>query len=320
MSNKISDEQRLKRIINKFQTNIHSSKPVYESYQQMTTILNRYTTAKTYRQGCLIAVEGLKEFSIKNTDPENKEIDLIIQDLLKIFVNNVIMKNCNTPEDYEFIKIEICKILKSLKIHNKDILHSSIIILNNFTISNSGFKFGDPLVHDLIANLLYDQEQYLDMERYLVLGNKDSFKKYVDFLWDYYSQAESSGLPFENVFSRIIFSYVFIENIKFAKEGAQALLSRYIDEKNIGFTEKMKKHIGIKFFANNKTLNFLQLLIVVIQTKNVSFFNKLKAEYPKEAELYAEQLQYIGELYFNIKPAGKSTGGFNIMDMMKGFS
>ncbi|OBA26293.1 DUF410-domain-containing protein [Hanseniaspora valbyensis NRRL Y-1626] len=289
MSGKVSDEQRLKRIINKFQANIHSSKPVYESYQQMTTILNRYTTVKNYKQGCLIAVEGLKEFSIKNTNPENKEIDLILQDLLKIFVNNTI-------------------------------LHNSIIILNNFTISKSGFKFGDPLIHDLIADLLFEKELYLEMERYLVLGNKDSFNKYVEFLWSYYSQSKSFNLPFEDVLSRIIFSYVFVENIKFAKEGSQTLLSRYITENNLTIPEKSKKYINMKFFSDNETLNFLQLLLIVIQTKNVSFFNKLKDQYQKEAQIYQTQLQYIGELYFNIKPVNNSSGGFNIMDMMKGFT
>ncbi|KAL6929547.1 hypothetical protein ACO0SA_000950 [Hanseniaspora valbyensis] len=320
MSGKVSDEQRLQRIINKFQANIHSTKPVYESYQQMTTILNRYTTAKNYKQGCLIAVEGLKEFSIKNTNPENKEIDLILQDLLKIFVNNVITKNCNTQEDYDFIKIEICKILKNIKIHDKTILHNSIIILNNFTISKSGFKFGDPLIHDLIADLLFEKELYLEMERYLVLGNKDSFNKYIEFLWSYYTQSKSSNLPFEDVLSRIIFSYVFVENIKFAKEGSQTLLSRYITDNNLNIAEKSKKYINMKFFSDNETLNFLQLLLIVIQTKNVSFFNKLKDQYQREAQIYQTQLQYIGELYFNIKPVNNSSGGFNIMDMMKGFT
>ncbi|XBW34736.1 hypothetical protein QEN19_000303 [Hanseniaspora menglaensis] len=320
MSTKISDEQRLKRIIAKFQNNIQSSKPVYESYQQMTTILNRYTTPKNYKQGCLIAVEGLKEFSIKNTDSENKEIDLILQDLLKIFVNNVILKNCNTEADYDFVKIEICKILKNLKIHDEEILHNSVIILNNFSITKSGFKFGDPLIHDLIADLFYEKNLYLDMERYLVLGNKDSFNKYVNFLWDYYYQAKDQNMNFEEVLSRVVFSYVFTENIKFAKEGCQYLINKFIAENNVEVSEKNKKHIGIKFFSSEKTLNFLQLLIIVIQTKNVSFFNKLKEEYTHEANIYQEQLQYIGEIYFNIRTANKSSGGFNIMDMMKGFA
>jgi golgi to ER traffic protein 4 len=318
MSGKITDEQRLKRIIDKFRTNIHSSKPVYESYQQMTTILNRYTTYKTYKQGCRIAVEGLKEFSIKNTDPENKEIDLILQDLLTIFINNVITKNCKTPEDYDFIKIEICKILKALKIHNKPILHNSAIVLNNFTIAASGFKFGDPLVHELIGDMFYESEMYLEMERYYVLGNKDSFTKYVNFLWDYYVQNKANGCEFEEVLSRVIFSYTFIENIKYAKEGSQELLKRY--KESTSSVEKTKKNLSISFFADNKYLNFLQLLLIVVQTKNVSFFNKIKAEYPEQTGVYNDYLSYIGEIYFNIKPQQSSGQGFNIMDMMKGFA
>ena len=318
MSGKITDEQRLKRIIDKFRTNIHSSKPVYESYQQMTTILNRYTTYKTYKQGCRIAVEGLKEFSIKNTDPTNKEIDLILQDLLTIFVNNVITKNCKTPEDYDFIKIEICKILKSLKIHNKPILHNSAIVLNNFTIATSGFKFGDPLIHDLIGDLFYESEMYLEMERYYVLGNKDSYTKYIDFLWNYYVQNKTNGIKFEEVLSRVIFSYTFVENIKYAKEGSQELLKKY--GKFSSSVEKGKKHLNMNFFADDKHLNFLQLLLVVIQTKNVSFFNKIKAQYPDQTRVYADYLTYIGEIYFNIKPQQASGQGFNIMDMMKGFA
>lgn len=318
MSGKITDEQRLKRIIDKFRTNIHSSKPVYESYQQMTTILNRYTTYKTYKQGCKIAVEGLKEFSIKNTDASNKEIDLILQDLLTIFVNNVITKNCQSPEDYDFIKIEICKILKSLKIYNKPILHNSAIILNNFTIATSGFKFGDPLIHDLIGDLFYKSEMYLEMERYYVLGNKESHAKYIDFLWNYYVQNKANGIKFEEVLSRVIFSYTFIENIKSAKEGSQELLKRYSEYSSS--VEKGKKHLNMSFFADDQYLNFLQLLLVVIQTKNVSFFNKIKAQYPEQSRVYGDYLTYIGEIYFNIKPQQASGPGFNIMDMMKGFA
>jgi len=76
----------------------------------------------------------------------------------------------------------------------------------------------------------------------------------------------------------------------------------------------------MNFFADDKYLNFLQLLLVVIQTKNVSFFNKIKAQYPDQTRVYADYLTYIGEIYFNIKPQQASGQGFNIMDMMKGFA
>ena len=303
-------DPKLARTLARFQQKIEDG-DYYEAHQTLRTIANRYVNSKKYGNAIDLIFKGAQAFI--QAKQGGSATDLIfylldVYDEAEIKVDQVsssrltVLLNDLSPEEPNL----------------KDVVTG----MNNWSIKFGAYKFGDPYLHHIIGKKLLQGGYTYEAERYMVLGNKDSLKDYVEFMWNWYVQTQESDdktkVRVGMFYSRAVLNYLFISNLKFANEASSLFLQKYLEfnGSNEKYTKMDKKGTEIIFFEKNSELNFLQLLIIACQTGNSSLFKSLKNNYPQISSTYTNELEYLGQEYFGIKVAKPVNF---LQDMMSGF-
>lgn len=305
----MNSNSKLDRVIARFQKRIEEHN-YYEAHQTLRTIANRYVNSKSYEDAIQLITHGSQSFLTAKQGGEGTDLIfylLEVYDMAKIKVDDSSVARL----------VQLLVLIDPTEPNLKDVVTG----MNNWSIKFGECKFGDPHLHNAIAMKLLDAGFVYEAERYLMLGTSESLTKYVDLLWNWFLDAvtdDTVSTVVGDFISRLIFNYLFIVNIDFAVKARDQFINKFITKFPNFETEIISKGEDIfKMWYFNKLpeLNFLQLLILVCQTKDKTLFLNLKEQYSNYINKYQSQLDFLGQEYFGIIPPRQSNF---LQDMMAG--
>ncbi|KAI5967162.1 hypothetical protein CANMA_003219 [Candida margitis] len=308
---------KLAKTIQRFQSKIDSGS-FYEAHQTLRTITNRYVKAKQYPEARDLLYQGAT-ILIQNKEYASAS-DLIIY-LVQIYEEEELKV---TDKDAKLKLIELISSLPNNDPSLNDLAKASI----TWSQKSQGCKnFGDNDLHHLFGskfiqaaegeNIDYEQKVkiFAVAELHLVLGTFESVPIYVNFLVG--TARANPDADQGALLARAVLNYAYLKNIKFVQE-AKSLFLRSVN------IEAEAEAVGnVQYFERKPLLNFVQLLIEVLQKDpqtNGQKFRKLYDHYKsilKERELLAP-VEYLGKLYFNLNIGNSNNQGGLMANLMGG--
>ncbi|CDF87251.1 BN860_02190g1_1 [Zygosaccharomyces bailii CLIB 213] len=297
-----SANAKLERTLQRFRSKIEAG-DFYEAHQTLRTIANRYVRAKSYQDAIDLISEG--SFSFLKAGQGGSGTDLVFY-LLEVY--DLAQVTVNDSSVSRLVKLLVA--IDPQEPNLKDVITG----MNNWSIKFSDFKFGDPFLHNVIGTKLIEGGYPYDAERYLMLGTHESVQKYVNLIWEWFTQ-ENDSASVGDFLSRLIFNYLFVSNIAWAYEARDKFLQLFVDKFSPEVQYMDKKGFKLFFFEQYADLNFLQLLLLTCQTKNKDLFVNLREHYSGSSQKYTNELEFLGQEYFGI--VAKKQSNF-LQDMMAG--
>jgi len=283
---------KLQRTLQRFKQKIADG-DFYEAHQTLRTIANRNVKTKSYADAIELLYHA-SQLLLKSSQPATGS-DLVSY-LLEIYNEAEIKVDSSSKS----------KIIQLISLFPADEPTLKLVSIEaiNWSIKFGEYKFGDPYLHDVIGEkLLSNADLVYDAERHLLLGTSNSYPLYFDLIWSWYLEdpkAEDAGL----YLSRLVLNYLFIENVKYARESLLKFVQNMKSTKTQFNSEDVKEgDIEVTIFADLPLVNCLQLLLITVQTNNAQFYQRLRSRYTQEiaaAEL-EDSFAFIGDVYFGIR-------------------
>lgn len=299
---------KLNRTIARFQAKINNGE-FYEAHQTLRTITNRYVKSKNFPEAVNLLYQGSVILS------ENKEYssssDLILYLIEILGESDIYGKE---------IKLKLIEMISKLPNNEPSLIEISKKVINlSKAVGES--KFGDYDYHNLFGNkflLASQSEGTMEREKvfqlselHLVLGNLTSLQQYVEFLIKWAkSTNEDPGL----FLSRAIINYAYLKNMQYIQQSLKIFLNEFKHDEILEEGEDK-----VYYYNDFKLLNFLQLLVITLNTNNGTKFLKLYENYKPtlvEYELSAP-VEYLGRFYFGLK-LGNSNNNNMLANLMNG--
>ncbi|KAH3677223.1 hypothetical protein WICMUC_001804 [Wickerhamomyces mucosus] len=293
---------KLRKTLERFKQRILENE-IYEAHQTLRTIANRNVRTKSYNDAIDLLYHAA-QILLKSSQPATGS-DLTSY-LIEIYNDASIKVSIESKSKL----IQLISLFNSKEPTLKQVGIEAI----NWSIKFGDYKFGEPDLHHILGlKFLENNELVYEAERNLILGTNESFKPYVDLLWDWYLE-DSNSNNISLYIQRIVLNYLSVENFKNAKEGLSILLQKFINKENSSINYEIIKQSNedVFIFQDLKLLNFLQLLLFTIQSKDLQNYNRLIAHYNEDIQPINDNLQLIGEIYFGIKVQKQQS----IFDMM----
>lgn len=294
---------KLEKTLRRFEARIEAG-DYYEAHQTLRTIANRYVRSKSYQDAIDLISHGAKAFLVAKQGGSGTDLVfylLEVYDVAGIEVNDTSVSRL----------VQLLVAIDPQEPNIKDVVTG----MNNWSVKFGDYKFGDPYLHNAIGSVLIEGGYAYEAERYLIFGTHDSVKKYIDLLWEWFSQEDDV----ENIgdfFSRLILNYLFISNVAYAYEARDKFLQLFIEKHSPKVEIIDKNGFKMYYFSEYADLNFLQLLLLTCQTKDRELFTNLKEHYAGSTSKYANELDLLGQEYFGI--INRKPTNF-LQDMMAGF-
>ena len=122
--------------------------------------------------------------------------------------------------------------------------------------------------------------------------------------------------------ARTVLPYLLLANLRAANECYRAFTSALTsDNKGLGVQDVSSTGSDLRVFPSLPLLNFLGMLLLAVQRGSPDLYRQLSKQYAAhiaEAGTWAEPLETIAEMYFNIQRPRQSNPLFDIMGSMFG--
>lgn len=280
---------KLQRTLQRFQAKIAAG-DVYEAHQTLRTIANRNVRSKAYDEATDLLYHGA-QLLLQSAQPATGS-DLVSY-LLEVLTESG--TRVDTASRGKLIT------LISMFDPAEPTLKQVGIECINWSVKFGDNPYGDADLHNALGQKFVEWPQLAyEAERQLVLGNSHSCDTYINHLWSWYQEDEPSN--FGLYLSRAVLNYLFIENVKCARQSLEGLLSKFTATESSQFETITESSLSIQLFESQPLVNFVQLLMNTVNTGNTQLYKNLVARYQnvlQQAELM-DACAYIGELYFNV--------------------
>ncbi|KAL5615618.1 hypothetical protein BROUX41_005657 [Berkeleyomyces rouxiae] len=185
------------------------------------------------------------------------------------------------------------------------------------------FPAGDPELHHVVGSLYADEHVAYEAERHLVLGTKESPEIFGRLEYTWYKEC---GSPHDAAIyaSRAVLPYLLVANIRGAHTALRVFTTALSADNPALAVEHAEAKgssgeggFSVPIFPSLPLLNFLGLLLAVVQTGNGEMYKGLMANYESligdSADIWEESLHGIAEMYFKIQKPRQNNP---LMDMM----
>ncbi|KAI1076275.1 DUF410-domain-containing protein [Whalleya microplaca] len=181
------------------------------------------------------------------------------------------------------------------------------------------YPAGDPELHHVAGSLYAEEQQPYDAERHLILGTRDSAEVLARMEYEWYKEDDAHTAALYA--SRAVLPYLLTGNVRAANTCYQIFTSALTQDKQgqLGVQDVSSNTADIRVYPSIPLLNFLGLLLLVIQRGSADLYKQLAAKYAshlKDLEIWNESLEMIAEMYLGIQRPRQSNP---LMDMMSGF-
>lgn len=308
---------KLQRTIARFQAKIDSGS-YYEAHQTLRTITNRYVKSSQYGEAVDLLHQGSLILAKKG---EYASASDLISYLIQVYVE---AGYTSQQKDYKVKLVELISYLpdgeSSLIDLCKQATGWSKTEQNQFGDNDLhhffGVKFLNHVKNGEAEGIIKTDDDRLKLfgiaELHLILGTYESLPPYVNFLAEWALKGDTES-DYGLFLSRAILNYAYLKNIKFVREARDIFISTV---KNHAQHELVKEgEHEIYIFAAHPLLNFLQLLVITLALENVpangkkfmSLYNQYKELLKKTGVLAG--VEYLGNIYFDLKLGGGNNGG-----------
>jgi hypothetical protein len=298
---------KLARTLDRFKTKIASG-DFYEAHQTLRTIANRNVRTKSYDDAIDLLYHGA-QILLKSEQPSTGA-DLVLY-LLDIYTESE--RKVDAESKSKLID------LISLFDANEPTLKQVSLGIINWSVKFGDQKFGDADLHYMLGQKFIQNDALAyDAERHLLLGTQNGFQLYVDLIWNWYLQ-DPTVTNIDRYASRIVLNYLIIENVKNAKDSLNIFIQKFTQLHSDFKYEKVSEfNTEFLIFETVPVLNLLQLLLITVQTKNTSYFQKLSQRYSSDIKALElnNAFTLLGEIYFGISVPKQ---GNILQDLMGGF-
>ncbi|KAI4282452.1 MAG: hypothetical protein L6R38_002917 [Xanthoria sp. 2 TBL-2021] len=180
---------------------------------------------------------------------------------------------------------------------------------------------GDPELHHVAGSIFAEECEPYEAERHLALGTKDSPEQLAKCEYEWYMQDDSHTAALYA--ARAIFPYLLVGNLRSANKAHLIFTSRLNGgNKSVSVQEVSSKSSDMRVYPVLPLLNFLGLLLLAVQRGSSDLYKQLAKHYAphvKEAGVWDDALNQIGEIYFGIRIPRQGNPLFDMMGSMMGF-
>lgn len=195
--------------------------------------------------------------------------------------------------------------------------HTIELTCSRWSAKFGEYPAGDPELHHVAGSLYADEHETYDAERHLILGTRDSAEVLTKMEYTWYKENEPHTAAL--FAARAVLPYLLVGNVRAANTCYRSFASALsADNAGLGVQDVTGTNGDIRVFPSLPLLNFLGFLLLAIQRGAPELFKGLVSKYATqitETESWAEALEMIGEMYFNIVKPRQSNP---LMDMMSG--
>lgn len=190
-------------------------------------------------------------------------------------------------------------------------------MVDSWSAKFGDYPAGDPELHHVAGSLYAEEHDTYEAERHLVLGTKDSPEILTKMEYTWYREGEPHTAAL--FAGRAVLPYLLVGNVRAANTCYRQFTSSISnDNPGLGVQDVSGNSGDIRVFPSLPLLNFLGFLLLAVQRGAPELFKGLVSKYAtqiNETESWAEALEMIGEMYFDIQKPRQSNP---LMDMMSG--
>jgi hypothetical protein len=319
---------KLQRTIARFQAKIDSGS-YYEAHQTLRTITNRYVKAGQFEEAVDLLYQGSLILAKKG---EFASATDLITYLIQVYTE---AGYTSQQKDYKVKLVELIS-------HLPDGESSLIDLCKQATgwSKTAENQFGDNDLHHFFGvkflnhvkngdgeGVIRSEDDRLKLfgiaELHLILGTYESLPVYVEYLAEWAtgvkgpksdgSELSTTTTDYGLFLGRAILNYAYLKNIKFVKEARDIFFSIVKDRAQYEVVKEGDLETYI--FPEHPLLNFLQLLVITLSLENVpangkkfmSLYNQYKELLKITGVLGG--VEYLGDIYFDLKIGGGNGGG-----------
>ncbi|KAI6250884.1 Golgi to ER traffic protein 4 [Erysiphe necator] len=279
----------------------------YEAQQQTRLVAARYTKSKDWNSAIDILFNVAK--SLLEAKKGGSGGDLCLM-LIEVYIQ----AELSPDSDNKAKLVTLLHLFDSDEPTRKKFVGAMI----GWSVKFGPFPAGDPELHHIVGSIYADELDVYEAERHLTLGTKDSPEILAKLEYKWYSDNESHTAA--QYAARAVFPYLLAGNIRDADRSLQVFLSNLTTtNKSVPVQSISSNNADVQIFPSIPLLNFLSLLILVIQKSNPNIFRQLVDRYLiqiKELRIWDDTLTRLGELYFGIE---RPRQGNPLMDILGGF-
>ncbi|KAJ4302764.1 hypothetical protein N0V90_001655 [Kalmusia sp. IMI 367209] len=274
----------------------------YEAHQQLRVIAARYVKASNWPAATDILFQGAQ--SLLQAGQGGSGADLCI------FLLEVFHKSETKPDASS--KGKLLSLLRAFP-KNEPTRKKFVNEMIGWSAKWGEYPAGDPEIHHVAGTLYAEDLEPYDAERHLILGTKDSPEALASLEYSWYTSDDSHTAPL--YCARGTLPYLLAGNLRAANKFFLLFTSYLSKQPFLGTQEVSTKSSDLRVYPSLPLLNFLGLLLLAVERGEAALFRQLKSHYASHLKdvNWAETLDQVGEMYFNIKIPRQ---GNPMMDML----
>jgi len=298
---------KIEKIIARLQARIEEGQ-YYEAQQQCRVVAARYTKAANWPAAIDILYNVAQSLLKAGQGGSGGDLSILLVDTYK----QAELKPDPTVKG---------RLLTCLRLFNSEepTRKKYISEMMQWSMKFSEYPAGDPELHHVVGCLYAEEHSPYEAERHLVLGTKESPEILARMEYKWFTEDDSHLAA--HYAARAVLPYLVTANVRSANASYRAFTSALSQDKGsqLNTQDVSSNTADIRIYPSIPLLNFLGLLLLSVQRGSADVYRQLTTKYAthlKEVPSWHEDLELIGEMYFQIQRPRQSNP---LMDMMSGF-
>ncbi|KAH0559884.1 hypothetical protein GP486_003595 [Trichoglossum hirsutum] len=278
----------------------------YEAHQQLRVVASRYVKQSNYGAAVDTLFSGAQALLKAGQGGSGGDLCVLLTDVYK-------SAELKPDSGNKGKLIELLRLFPAGEPSRKRFIGELISWSSKF----GEFPAGDPELHHVAGTLYADDHDPYEAEHHLVLGTKDSPEHLARLEYEWYTEDESHTAALYA--ARAVIPYLLVGNLRDATRSLQVFTSRLTETSGaLVVQDTSSATADLRIYPSLPLLNFLGLLLQLVQRGSADLFRLLKSHYAVHikdtgsiwdertapADIAAppkKALEQIGEMYFGIQ-------------------
>ncbi|CAG8522102.1 5144_t:CDS:2 [Ambispora gerdemannii] len=296
------------KVLEKIQESL-DNKNYYEAHQMYRTVCRRLIKQKQHSKAIDILYSGARSLLEHKQSGSGTDLSLYL-------IDAYLTEELSVNDESRDRIINLLELFPHDEPGRKRFIDAAI----NWSIKFGDSPAGDPALHHYVAELLWKDKMYQEAESHFLAGTSASSRSYGKMLAEWSSQDDPS--------KRGAYLARAVLHIRDAKIAFDSFVAELASKNQDIITDTASYRptpngdsVEIIIYANAPLINFLQLLILMVQRDAADLFVVLRNKYKNDLAIepsFEDLLNRIGEVFFNIKVQRPQQLSF-LQDLMSSF-
>ncbi|CAG8603255.1 6337_t:CDS:2 [Ambispora leptoticha] len=285
------------KVLEKIQESLNN-KNYYEAHQMYRTVCRRLIKQKQYDKAIDVLYSGAQSLLEHKQSGSGTDLSLYL-------IDAYLAEELSVNDESRDRIIKLLELFPHDEPGRKRFIDAAI----SWSIKTGDSPAGDPALHHYVAELLWKDKIYQEAEPHFLAGTSASSASYGKMLAEWSSQDDPSKRG--AYLARAVLQYLCLRSIRDAKIAFDSFVAEILS-KNPGLATDTVSYrptltgdsIEITIYDNAPLINFLQLLILMVQRDAPDLFTALRNKYKDCLAIepsFEDLLNRIGEVFFNIQ-------------------